>query len=176
MREVVAAGRNPETTLLGEIAEQPNHTIACDTQLDEAFNEFRDRDVVKNRPVTLFANTNDGMIRAITLEPYTAPGGASVYQTSYATAGTQLWGFVPPLLVDDLEDNLTDHRITMDGTAVVKDVYFKRTRGARATTNADQYHSVLVTGMRGGEKVVEALCRMLPDADIFTLFYDPARV
>src|SRR5438270_7998453 len=31
-------------------------------------------------------------------------------------------------------------------------------------------------GMRGGEKVVEALCRLLPDADIFTLFYDPASV
>jgi glycosyltransferase involved in cell wall biosynthesis len=31
-------------------------------------------------------------------------------------------------------------------------------------------------GSRGGEKVLEAICRMLPDADIFTLFYDPARV
>ncbi|MCU1339985.1 MAG: glycosyl transferase, group 1 [Bryobacterales bacterium] len=31
-------------------------------------------------------------------------------------------------------------------------------------------------GMRGGEKVVESLCRMLPEADIFTLFYDPAQV
>jgi glycosyltransferase involved in cell wall biosynthesis len=30
--------------------------------------------------------------------------------------------------------------------------------------------------MRGGEKVVDALCRLLPDADIFTLFYDPDRV
>ena len=29
--------------------------------------------------------------------------------------------------------------------------------------------------MRGGEKVVESLCRLLPDADVFTLFYDPAR-
>jgi glycosyltransferase involved in cell wall biosynthesis len=29
---------------------------------------------------------------------------------------------------------------------------------------------------RGGEKVVEALCRLLPDADIFTLFYDAERV
>ncbi len=118
--------------------------------VDEAFNEFRDRDVVKNRPVTLFVNTNDGMIRAITIEPYTAPGAPSIYTTSYTTAGTQLWGFVPPLLVDDLEDNLTDHRMTMDGTAVIKDVYFNRIRGARATTNADQYHSVLITGMRGG--------------------------
>src|SRR5277367_5139544 len=31
-------------------------------------------------------------------------------------------------------------------------------------------------GMRGGEKVLEALCQLLPDADIFTLFYDPERV
>jgi glycosyltransferase involved in cell wall biosynthesis len=30
--------------------------------------------------------------------------------------------------------------------------------------------------MRGGEKVVEALCRMFPEADLFTLFYDPAGV
>ena len=27
--------------------------------------------------------------------------------------------------------------------------------------------------MRGGERVLEALCRLLPDADLFTLFYDP---
>jgi glycosyltransferase involved in cell wall biosynthesis len=31
-------------------------------------------------------------------------------------------------------------------------------------------------GMRGGEAVVEALCRMLPEADLFTLFYEPSRV
>jgi glycosyltransferase involved in cell wall biosynthesis len=29
---------------------------------------------------------------------------------------------------------------------------------------------------RGGEKVLEALCRMLPGADLFTLFYEPDRV
>src|SRR5713226_2640619 len=29
---------------------------------------------------------------------------------------------------------------------------------------------------RGGEAVLEALCRLLPEADIFTLFYDPERV
>jgi glycosyltransferase involved in cell wall biosynthesis len=31
-------------------------------------------------------------------------------------------------------------------------------------------------GMRGGEKVLEAFCRIFPDADIFTLFYDPEKV
>lgn len=30
--------------------------------------------------------------------------------------------------------------------------------------------------MRGGEKVLEALCNLLPDTDIFTLFYDPEAV
>ena len=28
-----------------------------------------------------------------------------------------------------------------------------------------------LTGMRGGEKVLEALCELYPDADIFTLFH-----
>jgi glycosyltransferase involved in cell wall biosynthesis len=31
-------------------------------------------------------------------------------------------------------------------------------------------------GMRGGEKVLEALCRLLPEADIFTLFYAPEKI
>ena len=31
-------------------------------------------------------------------------------------------------------------------------------------------------GMRGGEQVLEAICRLYPDADIFTLFYDPEAV
>jgi len=30
--------------------------------------------------------------------------------------------------------------------------------------------------MRGGEKVVEELCRMFPEADVYTLFYDPDKV
>jgi glycosyltransferase involved in cell wall biosynthesis len=30
--------------------------------------------------------------------------------------------------------------------------------------------------MRGGEKVIEALCEMFPDADIFTHAYDPTRI
>src|SRR5271170_4770436 len=29
---------------------------------------------------------------------------------------------------------------------------------------------------RGGEKVLEAICRILPQADIFTLFYEPESV
>jgi glycosyltransferase involved in cell wall biosynthesis len=31
-----------------------------------------------------------------------------------------------------------------------------------------------LVGMRGGEKVIESLCRLFPDADLFTHVYDPA--
>ncbi len=31
-------------------------------------------------------------------------------------------------------------------------------------------------GMRGGEKVLEAICRIFPEADIFTLFYQSQQV
>jgi CBS domain-containing protein len=37
VREVVAAGLDPRTTLLGEIAEKPDHTIGPDVPLEDAF-------------------------------------------------------------------------------------------------------------------------------------------
>jgi hypothetical protein len=33
-----------------------------------------------------------------------------------------------------------------------------------------------LTGMRGGEKVLEVLCELFPDADLFTLFHRPGSV
>lgn len=45
VREVVAAGRDPEATLLGTIAEQPNHTIESTRALDEAFAELERLDL-----------------------------------------------------------------------------------------------------------------------------------
>lgn len=33
-----------------------------------------------------------------------------------------------------------------------------------------------LVNMRGGEQVLEAICRLLPAADIFTLYYDPKRI
>jgi glycosyltransferase involved in cell wall biosynthesis len=33
-----------------------------------------------------------------------------------------------------------------------------------------------LTGMRGGERVLEAICRLFPEADIFTVFYEPDSV
>lgn len=44
VREVVALGRDPETTTLGEIAEEPNATIDSAMPLDEAFDFLEQQD------------------------------------------------------------------------------------------------------------------------------------
>ncbi len=51
VREVVALGRDPRTTPLGEIAEPPIATIDPDLPLDEAFRLLEDRDL-ERVPVT----------------------------------------------------------------------------------------------------------------------------
>ena len=45
VREVVAAGRDPRSTPLGEIAEPPDHTIRPDLPLEDAFRFLEERDV-----------------------------------------------------------------------------------------------------------------------------------
>jgi len=45
VREVVAMGRDPTVTHLGDIAEPPNHTLDADMDLDEAFHVLEDRDL-----------------------------------------------------------------------------------------------------------------------------------
>jgi len=51
VREVVAAGRDPATTRLGEIAEPPIFTFDADQDLESAFRELEDRDL-ERVPVT----------------------------------------------------------------------------------------------------------------------------
>jgi CBS domain-containing protein len=45
VREVVALGRDPRSTTLREIAEEPIFTIAADVPLDEAFQVLEERDL-----------------------------------------------------------------------------------------------------------------------------------
>jgi CBS domain-containing protein len=51
VREVVAAGRDPATTLLGSIAELPIFVLDADEELDAAFRELEERDL-ERVPVT----------------------------------------------------------------------------------------------------------------------------
>lgn len=45
VREVVAAGRDPEATTLGEIAEPPMFTLDAELDLDDAFHTLEERDL-----------------------------------------------------------------------------------------------------------------------------------
>jgi len=45
VREVVATGRDPSTTRLGEIAEPPIFTLQAEMDLDDAFHELEERDL-----------------------------------------------------------------------------------------------------------------------------------
>jgi CBS domain-containing protein len=45
VREIVAAGRDPAATTLGEIAEPPLFTLDAELELDEAFHELEERDL-----------------------------------------------------------------------------------------------------------------------------------
>jgi CBS domain-containing protein len=45
VREVVAAGREPLKTPVGEIAEQPHYTIDSEMDLDEAFQFLEEQDI-----------------------------------------------------------------------------------------------------------------------------------
>jgi CBS domain-containing protein len=45
VREVVATGRDPRSTPLGEIAEPPRFTIDADMPVDEAFRLLEDHDL-----------------------------------------------------------------------------------------------------------------------------------
>jgi len=45
VREVVAAGRDPRTTTLREIAEPPNHTLDASMDLDDAFRALEELDL-----------------------------------------------------------------------------------------------------------------------------------
>ena len=45
VREVVAAGRDPRSTLLGDIAEVPRFTVDADLPVDEAFRLLEEEDL-----------------------------------------------------------------------------------------------------------------------------------
>lgn len=50
VNEVVATGRDPRATTLGEIAEEPHHTIGPDVPLEDAF-RFLEREDAERVPV-----------------------------------------------------------------------------------------------------------------------------
>ena len=109
---------------------------------DEAYNLFRRRTDVSTRPPMVYFGTNDGIIHGLALENYTPPSGAAL------TAGQEVWGFIPPAVIPSLDDASVAHQFLVDGVPVVRDVFFRRSPGELPSGN--QYHSVLLMGLRQG--------------------------
>jgi type IV pilus assembly protein PilY1 len=114
---------------------------------DQSYTMFREWDVIQDRPMMMYVNSNDGILHAFVLENLSA--GGKTYK-----AGEELWGFVPPILLPTLKDQLGAHRLNLDSTPVVKDVYFKK--GPLSPAKED-YKTVLITGMRSGGNAYIAL-------------------
>lgn len=110
---------------------------------DESYNLFRRLPAVANRPTVVYVGTNDGILHAFVAEDFTDPLTGDFYP-----AGFELWGFVPPILLEKLESATTSHQIMLDGTPVVKDIFYRRQPGD--APNGDIYHTVLVMGFRAG--------------------------
>jgi type IV pilus assembly protein PilY1 len=113
---------------------------------DESFNLFRMIDEVATRPTVMYVGSNDGILHAFVVED-TAVNVPGVGTRTYK-AGEELWGFVPPMLLPKLKAARTSHQWMVDGTPVVKDIFYERAPGA--DPDAAIYHTVLVVGMRGG--------------------------
>lgn len=122
---------------------------------DEAFNQFRRRDVTALRPTVAYFGTNDGLLHAMLADDYNSAAASSPYSSlSGRRAGEELWGFVPPILLSKLEAAKNSHQWMVDGAPIVRDVFYARAPGQSAD---DQYHTVLITGLRGGGKAFVAM-------------------
>lgn len=113
---------------------------------DEGYNTFRNRAEVKNRPTVVYVGTNDGILHAFAADAFTSPGGGGIPPRTYQ-AGEEIWGFVPPMLFSKLRSASISHQWMVDGTPVVRDVFYRRVPGSSDST---EYATVLVVGMRGG--------------------------
>ncbi|MGB0679624.1 MAG: pilus assembly protein [Polyangiales bacterium] len=123
---------------------------------DESFNLFRAQSLVADRPHVVYVGTNDGILHAFAAEDFRGPSDASSpYAGLSFSAGEELWGFVPPVLLPKLEEAMSGHQWMVDGTPILKDVFYARLPGA--SPSADSYRTVLLMGLRGGGRAFFAL-------------------
>ncbi|MEO0321366.1 MAG: hypothetical protein AAF447_00275 [Myxococcota bacterium] len=120
---------------------------------DEDYNLFRER--VGERPTVTYVGTNDGLMHAFLTEDYEVPATDPDFAGLNITAGTELWGFVPPVLLRQLPDVQDAPRAMVDATPVVRDVFDARLLGQIAS--GDAYRTVMVSGLRAGAPAFFAL-------------------
>jgi len=98
----------------------------------------------KNRTEVVIAGANNGILHA--------------FRTS---DGEELWGFIPPVVLENFERipsskaNSTNAIYGIDGSPVVKDIYFDDTPNDGA--NNPRWRTVLISGLGAGGKAIFAL-------------------
>ncbi|MGB8328957.1 MAG: hypothetical protein WCE62_02430, partial [Polyangiales bacterium] len=86
---------------------------------------------LNRRPRMIYAATNDGIIHAFLADDYgpndfTAGNNLEEFACAGSKdAGTELWGFIPPMFLDDLDDLLSggSKQWFADGNIVVRNLY-----------------------------------------------------
>lgn len=142
-------GTERDGNRLGSIYHSSPTVIAAPSTdiLDEGYNLFRQRPEVSGRPSMVYVGSNDGILHGFVGADHTFPiGHPRVGQT--IEAGEELWGFIPPMLLRTLDGALDSQQWGVDGTPLVRDIFFAR--DPAADDAGDEYHTVLVNGMRAG--------------------------
>jgi len=104
-----------------------------------------------SRKEVVYAGANDGMLHAFN-----------------AKTGEELWAFIPPSMIKNLpklstsKPNTTNSIYGIDGSIVVKDIYFDKGTGA-----GSQWHTVLLAGLGRGDNSYFALDITNPNSPLF---------
>ncbi len=129
---------------------------------------------LNRRPRVIYAATNDGIIHAFLTDDYDASAftvGNDLEEFACAgnkDAGTELWGFIPPMFLDDLDDLLSggSKQWFADGNIVVRNLYdvraFGQDDGGGGTTDSpagqtNVWRTVLFISFRNGGNGMVAL-------------------
>ncbi len=129
---------------------------------------------LNRRPRVLYASTNDGVIHAFLADDYptnTFNAGNMLDEFACADgkdAGTELWGFIAPMFLDDLDNLLSggSKQWFADGNLVVRELYDVRkfaeddgggTQINSVSSNTNVWRTVLIVSFRNGGNGIVAL-------------------
>lgn len=140
---------------------------------------------LSERPRVIYAATNDGIIHAFLADDYgatafTAADNLDEFSCANGlNAGTELWGFIPPMFLDDLDDLLAggSKQWFADGSIVVRNLYDVRAFSQSDDSPAGQtnvWRTVMFLSFRNGGQGMVALDVTNPcEPEFLWQFTDP---
>ena len=173
-------GSERENNRLGAIVHSSPTIVSAPSldTADESYNAFRLRREVARRPSVLYVGTNDGVLHAFAADNYCPDDGEpsctpdELAATPTIAEGTELWGFIPPILFEKFDSLLGGHQWMADGSPIIRDIFDARALGAAA--DAQQYRTVLLSGLRQGGNGFFALDITNPlDPEFMWQYSDP---